>query len=178
VHRDVSPGNVMLLWSGVVKILDFGIAKAASQARPAADAEGRPRLAGHLAYLSPEQIRGADVDRRADVFSLGVLLWEMLTGRRLFAGRDEYETMHNVLLQPLGPRLAAEIPSVMRAILERALEREPAHRTPTAGELADDLDGVLSDTTLPGLGPQADVRSLLADLFDQSSSARSVSTSR
>jgi len=165
VHRDVSPGNVMLLWSGAVKILDFGIAKAASQARSADDADGRPRLAGHLGYLAPEQLRGGDVDRRADVFSLGVVLFEMLTGHRLFTGRDEFETMRSVLHEPLTPRLVSGLPSGMRVILEHALARDPVQRTPTAGELADDLDVFLSDTTLPGLGPQAGVRSLLADLF-------------
>ena len=165
VHRDISPGNVMLLWSGVVKILDFGIAKAASLARPASDV-GRPALAGHLGYLAPEQIRGRDVDRRADLFSLGVVLAETLLGRRLFAGKDEYETMQNVLqrslLEPLAP-----LEGAIGAIVRRALRRDPERRYQTAAEMADDLAWYLADRPCP----EGAVASLLSDLFERGGSA-------
>jgi eukaryotic-like serine/threonine-protein kinase len=161
VHRDVSPGNVMLLWSGGVKILDFGIAKAAALARPGDGGPGeRPPLAGHLRYLAPEQIRGLDVDCRADVFSLGVVLWEMLTGDRLFAGKAEFETMRNVLHHAIDESLAS-IPLQVQGIVGRALQRDPDHRYQTAGEMADELDGFLA-----GHGSARDaVASLLRDLF-------------
>jgi serine/threonine-protein kinase len=175
VHRDVSPGNVMLLRSGGVKILDFGIAKAATLARPSNDAGGAPAgLAGHLSYLSPEQIRGVDVDRRADVFSLGAVLAEMLIGQRLFAGKNEYETMHNVLQLPVADALSP-LAGALRSIVRRSLRRDPDKRYQTAGEMADDLGWFLADNPCaPGA-----VATLLGDLFTrQSSSARSVSTSR
>jgi serine/threonine protein kinase len=167
VHRDVSPSNVMLLWSGGVKILDFGIAKAAALARPSDEAAAGkpPKLQGHLGYLSPEQIRGAEVDRRSDLFSLGVVLWEMLAGQHLFAGHDEYETMRNVLLRPV-PALgggASWIPPALAAIVARALERDPARRYATAGALADDLDGFLAAVPCP----KAAVTALLGQLYGE-----------
>jgi serine/threonine protein kinase len=151
VHRDVTPSNIMLLWAGGVKILDFGIAKAAALARPeeaAARNVGKlPRLQGKLAYLSPEQIRGAEVDRRSDLFSLGVVLWEMIAGQRLFAGSDEFETMRNVLMQPIAPpsRRRGGIPAGLDAVIARALARDPDRRYQTAEEMAEDLDELLLD---------------------------------
>jgi serine/threonine protein kinase len=149
VHRDVTPSNIMLLWTGGVKILDFGIAKAAALARPeeaaARNAGKLPRLQGKLAYLSPEQIRGAEIDRRSDLFSLGVVLWEMIAGQRLFAGGDEVETMRNVLMQPIAPpsRRRGGIPAGLDAIVGRALAREPERRYQTAEEMAEELDELL-----------------------------------
>jgi serine/threonine protein kinase len=158
VHRDVTPSNVMLLWSGGVKILDFGIAKAAALARPAealpSEAGKLPRLQGKLAYLSPEQIRGAEVDRRSDLFSLGVVLWEMVAGQRLFAGADELETMRNVLMQTVAPpsRRRGGIPAGLDAVVAHALAREPARRYQTAEEIAEDLEAVLREMSAAGQG--------------------------
>jgi serine/threonine-protein kinase len=160
VHRDVSPGNVMLLWSGGVKILDFGIAKAASLARPAKEVGPPAGLAGHLGYLAPEQIQGAEVDRRADVFSLGIVLAEMLTGRRVFAGKDEFETMRNVLQKPTAEVLAL-LPSGTHAIVRRALRRDPNRRYQTAGEMAEELGWFLADNTCADDA----VPALLAELY-------------
>jgi serine/threonine protein kinase len=152
VHRDVSPSNVMLLRSGGIKILDFGIAKAAALARPPEEGSGKhPKLQGHLGYLSPEQIRGTEVDRRSDLFSLGVVLWEMLTGQRLFAGKDEFETMRNVLLRPVPApsRGRTRVPAALEEIVARALERDPAGRYPSARALAADLDRYLAAEPCP-----------------------------
>jgi eukaryotic-like serine/threonine-protein kinase len=189
VHRDVTPSNIMLLWGGGVKILDFGIAKAASEARTR---EGKPpKLEGKLAYVSPELVRGTEVDRRSDIFSLGVVCWEMVAGAGLFTGPSEYETMRNVLLQPIGApsRGRSGVPAALDAIIARALERDPERRYQTAAEMADDLDRFLARTSSLG----ESVSELLAGLFGaeprdggeppngtgpQSSSARSVSTSR
>src|SRR5262249_11847134 len=113
VHRDVTPSNIMLLRTGAVKILDFGIAKAASMARQADTQSGRVK--GKLAYLSPEQVRAGTVDGRSDVFALGVVLWEMLAGQRLFAGENEFQTMRNVLLSPVEPP-SAKRPGVPAAL--------------------------------------------------------------
>jgi serine/threonine protein kinase len=152
VHRDVSPSNVMLLRAGGIKILDFGIAKAAALARPVDEGSGKhPKLQGHLGYLSPEQIRGTEVDRRSDLFSLGVVLWEMLTGQHLFAGKDEFETMRNVLLRPVPApsRRRLRVPAALEEIVARALDRDPQSRYQSAGEMAEDLDLFLADAPCP-----------------------------
>jgi len=146
VHRDVTPSNIMLLWTGGVKILDFGIARAAALARPGDSKLNRPE--GKLAYLSPEQVRGTDVDRRSDIFSLGVVLWEMIAGRRLFAGANDLETMRNVLTEPIAEpsRRRDGVPAALDVIVARALARDPARRYATAEALADDLDRFLIET--------------------------------
>ena len=95
VHRDVSPSNIMLLRTGGVKLLDFGIARATMKLRANTPIGGL--IKGKLSYLSPEQVRGQQVDGRSDVFSLGVVLWECLTGVRLFYNPNDLETMRNVL---------------------------------------------------------------------------------
>jgi serine/threonine-protein kinase len=162
VHRDVTPSNIMLLKTGGVKILDFGIAKAAALARRK-DASKTPRLAGKLAYLSPEQVRGTLVDHRSDIFSLGVVLWEMVAGQRLFAGENESDTLHNVLMQPIAEpsRRRDGIPAVLDAIVARALDRDPAQRYGSAEEFANDLDRFLVEM------PSADqaIPQLLQELF-------------
>jgi len=189
VHRDVTPSNIMLLWNDGVKILDFGIAKAASEARAH---EGKPpkvakvaKVEGKLAYLSPELVRGGQVDRRSDIFALVIVLWEMVAGSGLFTGPDEYETMRNVLVQRIDApsRRCPGIPAALDAIVARALERDPERRYQTAAEMADDLDRFLAAAATPG----ESVSELLRGLFGrepsdgadpQSSSARSVSTSK
>jgi eukaryotic-like serine/threonine-protein kinase len=166
VHRDVTPSNIMLLTAGGVKILDFGIAKAAALARRP-DASGKPpRLAGKLAYLSPEQVRGTPIDHRSDIFSLGVVLWEMVAGERLFVGKDDAETLHNVLMLPIAEpsRRRDGIPAVLDAIVARALEREATARYETADEFANDLDRFLVEM------PMADqaIPKLLEEIFSAS----------
>ena len=179
VHRDVTPSNIMLLWAGGVKILDFGIAQAVERARPsgaaARNAGKLPRLQGKLAYLSPEQIRGAEVDRRSDLFSLGVVLWEMVAGQRLFAGADEFETMRNVLMQPIAPpsRRRGSIPAGLDAVVTRALAREPERRYQTAEEMADDLDRLLLEMSTAG---QA-IPNLLRHVFGRDPGAPRLATS-
>jgi serine/threonine protein kinase len=150
VHRDVTPSNIMLLKAGGVKILDFGIAKAEALARRP-DPSGRPRLAGKLAYLSPELVRGASVDHRSDIFSLGVVLWEMVAGQRLFLGANDGETLQNVLTQPIAEpsRRRDGIPAVLDAIVARALDREPANRYETAETFANELDRFLVEMPVP-----------------------------
>jgi serine/threonine protein kinase len=163
VHRDVTPSNIMLLRAGGVKILDFGIAKAAANVKPQLDTGGG-RVKGKLAYLSPEQVRAApEIDGRSDVFSLGVVLWEMLTGQRLFTAENEFQTMRNVLMRPVPPpsSLRAGVPAGLDAIVARALERERGRRYQTAQALAEDLERFLHDVPC---ALQAIPR-LLQDLF-------------
>jgi serine/threonine-protein kinase len=151
VHRDVTPSNIMLLRTGGVKILDFGIAKAAATVKQQLDTGGG-RVKGKLAYLSPEQVRAApEIDGRSDVFSLGVVLWEMLTGQRLFTAENEFQTMRNVLMRPVPPpsSLRAGVPAGLDAIVARALERERGRRYQTAQAFAEELERFLHDVPCP-----------------------------
>jgi serine/threonine-protein kinase len=173
VHRDVSPSNILLLRAGGVKILDFGIAKAAAEAQRHVRGNPPARPLGKLAYLSPEQVRGQALDARSDIFSLGIVLWEMVAGQRLFPGKDELETMRNVLLQPLAPpsRRRAGIPAALDAIVARALVRDPAGRYASAAEMADDLDRLLGEMPC---GDQV-IPQLLKNLFDDGARDRRLS---
>lgn len=165
VHRDVSPSNVMLLRAGGVKLLDFGIAKSATEAKTAGLNTQNGLIKGKLSYLSPEQVRGTELDGRSDVFSLGVVLWEMLTGRRLFYDKSEFETMKNVLERPVPPPSTQrpDVPMPLDYIVVRALERDLDRRYPTAKMMADELQAYLEDTRFAsGALPK-----LLDDLFGE-----------
>jgi tRNA A-37 threonylcarbamoyl transferase component Bud32 len=143
IHRDVNPSNVMLLRTGIVKILDFGIAKASAAA---GKAQTRATvIKGKLGYLSPEQARCEVLDGRSDVFSLGTTLWEMLTGEKLFSGTSDFDRIRNVLEAPIVPpsRLRRAVPPALERIVMRALERELARRYRTAEEMSEELDEFL-----------------------------------
>lgn len=138
VHRDVSPQNLFVTYQGHTKILDFGVARATE--RLAQTTAGQ--LKGKAAYMSPEQVHGMLVDRRSDVFSLGICLWEMTAGRRLFKRNTEWETITAVSSGPILPPSAVrgEPSSGLDAIILRALERDPKRRFQTAAEIAAKLD--------------------------------------
>lgn len=138
VHRDVSPQNIFVTYPGVCKVLDFGVARASE--RLAQTTVGQ--LKGKAAYMSPEQVHGHVVDRRSDVFSLGVCLWEMCAGRRLFKRDTEWETMTAVVSGPiLPPSTVRGVPaSKLDKVILRALERDPNKRYKTAEELAVKLE--------------------------------------
>nr|WP_305071143.1 serine/threonine protein kinase [Myxococcus sp. RHSTA-1-4] len=131
VHRDVTPHNVLLSFDGAVKLTDFGIAKAGNKlTQPGV-------LKGKFAYMSPEQARGEAVDARTDIFALGVVLWEMLTGGRLFDGDSEVAVLRAVQQSAIPPpaRLNPDVPADLDAAVVRALDRDPGARFQTAGEL-------------------------------------------
>jgi serine/threonine-protein kinase len=136
VHRDLSPANVLLGWDGSVRLIDFGIARAALRAH-----REDPVLRGKFAYLSPEQVRGLPVDRRADVFSLGAVLHELLTGERLFGGPTDLAVMERVRSAEAAPPSRANpgVPPALDALVLRALAREPADRFPWAADLGEAL---------------------------------------
>ncbi len=133
VHRDVSPGNLFITVDGIVKVLDFGIAKAAWMSRKTRTGT----LLGKCEYMSPEQARGdTPIDRRSDVFSLGIIAWEMLCGRRLFRRKSEYDTLRAVMRDPIEhPHdLRPSIPRSFDRAIMRALERDPDDRYNSAQE--------------------------------------------
>lgn len=139
VHRDVSPHNVLMSFEGAVKIVDFGIARLEGEA-----ADVHPG-GGKYAYMSPEQAAGEPLDARSDIFSLGIVLYELLAGRRLFGDAEPEEKRRAVAacaLAPMAELLPAVEPS-LRAILERALQKEPAARYPDAGAMEEALRGWL-----------------------------------
>ena len=124
IHRDVTPSNIMCLGTGGVKLLDFGIARTVAESGVERTEEGGFR--GKLAYMSPERIRNEAFDARSDLYSLGVVLWEILTGKRLFRGKNDVETLRNVLEMPVPPpsSLRPEIPASLDRVVARALARE------------------------------------------------------
>lgn len=137
VHRDISPQNVILTESGNVKIVDFGVAKAAFKL---SEME-RGVLKGKFAYMSPEQTEGKNIDFSSDIFSTGVVLWEMLTGRRLFKKKSNPETIESVQTMTVFPPSAYrnDIPSDLDDIVMRALERDPQRRYAAAADMSLDL---------------------------------------
>jgi serine/threonine protein kinase len=146
IHRDVSPSNIMCLSAGGVKLLDFGIAKTLGE--DPSDRTERGAFKGKLSYMAPERIRREPIDGRSDLFSLGVVLWEMLAGRRLFRGNADVDTLQNVLEAevPRPSSLRPDVSPELDAIAMRALERDPAKRYPTGQAMAEELEEVLHAT--------------------------------
>jgi serine/threonine-protein kinase len=137
VHRDVSPQNIVVGVDGVARVLDFGVAKAASQAPTQSEV-----LRGKLAYMAPEQFRRGPVDRRADIFAASIVLWEVITGRRLFAADEPAAVLNRVLYDEI-ERPSAYAPSVtpaLEAIVMRGLSRDVEARWATAHEMATALE--------------------------------------
>jgi eukaryotic-like serine/threonine-protein kinase len=148
VHRDLKPENLFITKDGRVKILDFGLAKlvqtngAFGVDSEAATADTSGPTVGTVSYMSPEQIRGQPVDHRSDIFSFGVVLYEMLTGRRAFQGASPVETMSTALKED--PPGLAELPAGMDLIVEHCVEKDPANRFQSAPDLAFHLKALTS----------------------------------
>ncbi len=145
IHRDVSPQNIMVSYDGQVKLVDFGIAKALNSVTNNDTRTGS--LKGKFAYMAPEQIKGGTPGPQTDVFSVGVVLHETLTGQRLFKGATDYETLSNVRLMPI-PKpssILSTVPAVLDEIVAKALDRDRTVRYTTASAMAKDLDGILAN---------------------------------
>jgi serine/threonine protein kinase len=138
VHRDVSPSNIIVTYDGATKLLDFGVAKsAASTVKTRTGA-----LKGKIAYMSPEQARGAPLDRRSDIYSLGIVLWEMVTTQRLYRGENDLATLQMIINQKVKPptTIRPDCPPELERIVMRALAEDLGKRYATAEQLVTDLD--------------------------------------
>jgi serine/threonine protein kinase len=174
VHRDVSPGNVMITWDGHIKLADFGIAKAATSIDPAEDGQW---LMGKKHYASPEQILGLEVGPSSDVFSLGVVLFELLALKQLFHEERTALMIEEVAVKPLpDPRtLIRDLDSELEQILLMALERDPERRS-TAAAMGQALDGWIA--AQQQLASPDQLQAHLANVFPASYMPRTAATER
>ena len=170
VHRDVKPDNVFIVTDGQVKLLDFGIAKLSevppvgaprglmdATETPTGGATGTGAMLGTPGYMSPEQVRGESVDARSDVFSLGAVIHEMLSGQRPFPG-DPLESSYAILHKEPAA-LSDALPRALVQVVNRCLEKEPSRRCQSVSDLAFDLDVLRDSTGLPGSKARASMRS-------------------
>ena len=146
VHRDVSPSNILISYDGAIKLVDFGVAKAATSSVKTRTGT----LKGKIAYMSPEQAKGSTVDRRSDIFALGICLWEMITTQRLFKGDNDLATIQLIInSKPQAPReLRPECPEELERITLKALSPDPETRYQTAEELQLDLEELARELKL------------------------------
>ncbi len=170
VHRDVSPQNVLVGVDGTARITDFGVARASS--RLTSTAHGK--LKGKLAYMAPEQTRGDELDRRTDLFAMGIMLWEVLCARRLFKADSEAATLQRILVEPIRPpsEVLPAIPRAFDAVVLRALDRDATRRYQTAADMADALEAAAREAakdsvTDVGLASPREVASFVQQVLGQ-----------
>jgi serine/threonine-protein kinase len=139
VHRDVSPQNILVGADGIARLVDFGIAKATGRLQKTTRSAA---IKGKLGYMAPEQVRGEPVSRATDTFAAAIVLWELLTGQRLFDGETAAETVYKTLFARVkrAGALVAGLPSRIDEILHKGLTRDPARRYRSAQEMADDIE--------------------------------------
>jgi predicted Ser/Thr protein kinase len=156
IHRDIKPPNIMIVPGGRVKIMDFGIARM----RQSDLKTETGMMLGTPRYMSPEQVSGRPVDHRSDIFSLGTVLYEMLTGTKLFAGSEPSEIMYNVSqLRPVPPsRINRQVPAVLDLVVAKALEKDADERYQDAHQFAADLQACLAELGGHGADPDTTVR--------------------
>ena len=150
VHRDVSPQNIIVGVDGVARVLDFGVAKAVGRLQETLTGQ----LKGKVPYMAPEQFRNTPIDRRTDVFSASIVLWELLTAKRLFDGESEAARMGEVISGAIDPpsKHAPSLSPWLDAVVLRGLARDPAQRYPTAREMAVALEDLVAPATAAQTG--------------------------
>jgi serine/threonine protein kinase/class 3 adenylate cyclase/tetratricopeptide (TPR) repeat protein len=170
VHQDVSPHNVLISYEGDVKVVDFGIARVGE----VAEEEAGKMAGGKFAYMAPEQARGAKVDHRSDIFATCIILYELITGQRLYAGKDRNEKMRMVRNAEIPPPRAVnpEIPARLEELLLRGLHRDPDQRFQTTLELQEELLSFLYDVGMRVT--RADLSMFMKDMFDEEYARQSV----
>jgi serine/threonine protein kinase len=144
VHRDVSPSNLMVSYEGSVKLVDFGVAKASDRAHETKSGT----VKGKISYLSPEQCRGKRVDRRSDLFSLGICFWEMLTAERLYRRASDFENMNAIVSEPppAPSSRRADVPRELDDLVLRLLAKDPEERCQSADEVVEAVETVAAGT--------------------------------
>jgi len=152
VHRDVSPHNILVGIDGLSRIADFGIAKAAGRVQRTAEGQ----IKGKLTYMAPEVVRGDEIDRRVDVYAAAIVLWELLTGRKLFSG-NEASVLYDVLEAKIDPpsRHREGLPPGLDEVILQALDKDPARRHATAAELSEALERVVGPAPARRVGAWA-----------------------
>jgi Tol biopolymer transport system component len=160
IHRDLKPANIKVTPEGIVKVLDFGLAKAGALAGDTADATRDGAILGTPGYMSPEQARGQAVDKRTDIFAFGAILYEMLSGLRAFDGETAMDAVTAVLNNdpPELPAAERRIPPALTRIVDRCLKKNPAGRFQSASDLAFALEGVSSPSDTAAMAPIASGR--------------------
>jgi serine/threonine protein kinase len=161
IHRDVSPQNILISYEGEIKVIDFGIAKAETHSHTKTG-----MIKGKIAYMSPEQAWGKPIDHRSDIFSLGIVLYEMITGSRLFKGTTEINTLEMVReakVEPFPPSLVAIVPSELESMVMKALSKDLQRRYQDASYMESDLGNILF--TLSSADPGVVLKKFMNDLF-------------
>ncbi|WP_394831478.1 protein kinase [Pendulispora rubella] len=161
VHRDVSPQNIMVTYDGRVKVVDFGIAKAVGSSQTVHGV-----FKGKVAFMAPEQLLSEKIDRRADLFSMGICLWEAVTRQRLMAEDTPAKTLLNLMNKeiPRASDVNPEVPEKLATVLAKALERDPANRYETAHEMHVALEDFIRSERLV---TEQDVREIVCELFKE-----------
>jgi serine/threonine-protein kinase len=169
VHRDISPQNIMITYDGVVKLVDFGVAKAAGRTTSETTAG---QIKGKAPYMAPEQALGQRVDRRTDVFAMGIVLYQITTGKHPFRGENDIATLHNILHNELpSPRFVdAQFPRPLEAAINRALSRDVTKRFASAKDMADALSRVFPPTRRRA--DVADVGAFVQELLGETGNRR------